>query len=176
MLKRCIIAENRKLHASPIWVIFFVLPLISAGAESQLGMKFVSSSTFDALPQGGGTDNVVVSFKPSQKITNTMYNQYRTDGAVSLTFAASTRWDGSDEAAVEESVTAPGASYAKADYTAANGQVYQIYSVKDAAGNVTAQYAVFQHGATTYLLCAQSTGAMPQNYLNALLDTLNYPA
>ena len=144
--------------------------------ESQLGMKFVSSSTFDALPQGGGTDNVVVSFKPSQKITNTMYNQYRTDGAVSLTFAASTRWDGSDEAAVEESVTAPGASYAKADYTAANGQVYQIYSVKDAAGNVTAQYTVFQHGATTYLLCAQSTGAMPQNYLNALLDTLNYPA
>ena len=119
---------------------------------------------------------MVVSFKPSQKITNTMYNQYRTDGAVSLTFAASTRWDGSDEAAVEESVTAPGASYAKADYTAANGQVYQIYSVKDAAGNVTAQYTVFQHGATTYLLCAQSTGAMPQNYLNALLDTLNYPA
>ena len=102
-----------------------------ADAESQLGMKFVSSSTFDALPQGGGTDNVVA---------------------------------------------APGASYAKADYTAANGQVYQIYSVKDAAGNVTAQYAVFQHGATTYLLCAQSTGAMPQNYLNALLDTLNYPA
>ena len=48
-----------------------------ADAESQLGMKFVSSSTFDALPQGGGTDNVVVSFKPSQKITNTMYNQYR---------------------------------------------------------------------------------------------------
>ena len=135
-----------------------------ADAESQLGMKFVSSSTFDALPQGGGTDNVVVSFKPSQ------------DGAVSLTFAASTRWDGSDEAAVEESVTTPGASYAKADYTAANGQVYQIYSVKDAAGNVMAQYAVFQHGATTYLLCAQSTGAMPQNYLNALLDTLNYPA
>ena len=42
---------------------------------------------------------------------------------------------------------------------------YQIYSVKDAAGNVTAQYTVFQHGATTYLLCAQSTGAMPQNYL-----------
>lgn len=147
-----------------------------ADAESQLGMKFVSSSTFDALPQGGGTDNVVVSFKPSQKITNTMYNQYRTDGAVSLTFAASTRWDGSDEAAVEESVTAPGASYAKADYTAANGQVYQIYSVKDAAGNVTAQCTVFQHGATTYLLCAQSTGAMPQNYLNALLDTLSYPA
>ena len=30
-----------------------------ADAESQLGMKFVSSSTFDALPQGGGTDNVV---------------------------------------------------------------------------------------------------------------------
>ena len=23
MLKRCILAENRKLHASPIWVMFF---------------------------------------------------------------------------------------------------------------------------------------------------------
>ena len=31
MLKRCIIAENRKLHASPIWAMFVVLPLISAG-------------------------------------------------------------------------------------------------------------------------------------------------
>ena len=26
MLKRCILAENRKLHASPIWAMFFVLP------------------------------------------------------------------------------------------------------------------------------------------------------
>ena len=34
MLKRCIIAENRKLPASPIWVIFFVLPLMSAGYGS----------------------------------------------------------------------------------------------------------------------------------------------
>ena len=31
MLKRCILAENRKLHASPIWVMFFLLPTISAG-------------------------------------------------------------------------------------------------------------------------------------------------
>ena len=31
MLKRCIVAENRKLHASPIWAMFVVLPLISAG-------------------------------------------------------------------------------------------------------------------------------------------------
>ena len=30
MLKHCIQAENRKLHASPIWVLFFTLPLISA--------------------------------------------------------------------------------------------------------------------------------------------------
>ena len=30
MLKRCIQAENRKLHASPIWGLFFALPLISA--------------------------------------------------------------------------------------------------------------------------------------------------
>ena len=30
MFKRCLIAENRKLHASPIWIMFFVLPVISA--------------------------------------------------------------------------------------------------------------------------------------------------
>ncbi len=30
MLKRCILAENRKLHASPIWAMFFVLPVLSA--------------------------------------------------------------------------------------------------------------------------------------------------
>ena len=30
MLKRCILAENRKLHASPIWAMFFALPLLSA--------------------------------------------------------------------------------------------------------------------------------------------------
>ena len=31
MLLRCIRAENRKLHASPIWFMFFILPIISAG-------------------------------------------------------------------------------------------------------------------------------------------------
>lgn len=31
MLRRCIRAENRKLHASPIWAMFFLLPVISAG-------------------------------------------------------------------------------------------------------------------------------------------------
>ena len=31
MLKRCVIAENRKLHASPIWAMFFLLPILSAG-------------------------------------------------------------------------------------------------------------------------------------------------
>lgn len=30
MLKRCIHAENRKLHASPIWVMFFLLPVLPA--------------------------------------------------------------------------------------------------------------------------------------------------
>lgn len=30
MLYRCIQAENRKLHASPIWILFFLLPVISA--------------------------------------------------------------------------------------------------------------------------------------------------
>ena len=31
MLKRCIRAENRKLLTSPIWLLFLILPLISAG-------------------------------------------------------------------------------------------------------------------------------------------------
>ena len=31
MLLRCIRAENRKLHASPIWFYVFILPIISAG-------------------------------------------------------------------------------------------------------------------------------------------------
>lgn len=31
MLLRCIRAENQKLHASPIWAMFFLLPVISAG-------------------------------------------------------------------------------------------------------------------------------------------------
>ena len=31
MLQNCIRAENRKLHASPIWIMFFLLPVISAG-------------------------------------------------------------------------------------------------------------------------------------------------
>ena len=29
MLLRCIRAENRKLHASPIWLVFLVVPAIS---------------------------------------------------------------------------------------------------------------------------------------------------
>ena len=30
MLHHCIAAENRKLRGSPIWVVFFLLPLLSA--------------------------------------------------------------------------------------------------------------------------------------------------
>lgn len=39
MLFRCIRAENRKLHASPIWILFFLLPVISAayGTINYLG-------------------------------------------------------------------------------------------------------------------------------------------
>lgn len=39
MLLRCIRAENRKLHASPIWILFFLLPAISAayGTVNYLG-------------------------------------------------------------------------------------------------------------------------------------------
>lgn len=39
MILRCIKAENRKLHASPIWLLFFFLPLLSAayGTANYLG-------------------------------------------------------------------------------------------------------------------------------------------
>lgn len=39
MILRCIRAENRKLHASPIWILFFLLPTISAtyGTVNYLG-------------------------------------------------------------------------------------------------------------------------------------------
>ena len=147
-----------------------------ADAERQLGIAFVSSGTLDTLPQGAGNDSVTVAFKPSQKITQTQYRQYRADGTVMLTFTAVTRWDGSDEAALDQSVTVRGTSAAKTDYTAANGQTYQVYNVKDAAGNSVAQYTVFQHGATTYTLQAWSDAAVPQNYLDPILDTLSYPA
>ena len=30
MLSHCIAAENRKLRGSPIWVVFFLLPVLSA--------------------------------------------------------------------------------------------------------------------------------------------------
>ena len=73
-------------------------------------------------------------------------------------------------------MTAKGASAVKTDHTAPDGRVYQVYSVKDAAGNVTTLYTVFQHGATTYTLQAWSDAAVPQNYLDPILDTLSYPA
>lgn len=39
MFSRCIRAENRKLHASPIWILFFLLPILSAayGTVNYLG-------------------------------------------------------------------------------------------------------------------------------------------
>ena len=30
MLHHCVAAENRKLRGSPIWVVFFLLPVLSA--------------------------------------------------------------------------------------------------------------------------------------------------
>lgn len=146
-----------------------------AEAENQLGISYVSSSVFDALPKGGD-EKLTVSFKPSQKIVQTHYAQYRADGAVQLAFSAVTRWDGSDDTTMEQTMTAKGASAVKTDHTAPDGRVYQVYSVKDAAGNVTTLYTVFQHGATTYTLQAWSDAAVPQNYLDPILDTLSYPA
>lgn len=153
------------------------IPMSSrAEAESQLGISYVSSSVFDALPTDSGDEKVTVSFKPSQKITQTHYVQYRADGAVQLTFSATTRWDGSDSTTMDQTMTTKGVSAIKTDHTAPDGRVYQVYSVKDAAGNVTSLYTVFQQGATTYTLQAWSDAAVPQNYLDSILDTLSYPA
>lgn len=147
-----------------------------AEAENQLGISYVSSSVFDALPKGSGDEKLTVGFKPSQKIVQTHYVQYRADGNVQLTFSATTRWDGSDDTTMEQTLTVKGASAVKTDHTAPDGHVYQVYSVKDDAGNVTTLYTVFQHGATTYTLQAWSDAAVPQNYLDSILDTLHYPA
>ena len=49
-----------------------------AEAENQLGISYVSSSVFDALPKGGD-EKLTVSFKPSQKIVQTtMHSTVRT--------------------------------------------------------------------------------------------------
>ena len=50
MLLRCIRAENRKLHASPIWFMFFILPIISAGI--QFAMSFITMRTNGSAPNG----------------------------------------------------------------------------------------------------------------------------
>lgn len=51
MLLRCIRAENRKLHASPIWFLFFLLPVLSAayGTVNYLNNLDILSSDWYAL-------------------------------------------------------------------------------------------------------------------------------
>ena len=51
MLLRCMRAENRKLHASPIWVLFFLLPVISAayGTVNYLGNLGILSASWYSL-------------------------------------------------------------------------------------------------------------------------------
>lgn len=51
MLLRCLRAENRKLHASPIWILFFLLPVISAayGTVNYLGNLGILSASWYAL-------------------------------------------------------------------------------------------------------------------------------
>lgn len=51
MLLRCIQAENRKLHASPIWLLFFLLPVISAayGTVNYLGNLGILSVSWYSL-------------------------------------------------------------------------------------------------------------------------------
>ena len=51
MFLRCIRAENRKLHASPIWFLFFLLPVLSAayGTVNYLGNLGILSVSWYAL-------------------------------------------------------------------------------------------------------------------------------
>lgn len=51
MLLRCLRAENQKLHASPIWALFFLLPVISAayGTVNYLGNLGILSVSWYSL-------------------------------------------------------------------------------------------------------------------------------
>lgn len=51
MFLRCIKAENRKLHASPIWFLFFLLPILSAayGTANYLGNLDILGISWYAL-------------------------------------------------------------------------------------------------------------------------------
>lgn len=142
-------------------------------AEDLLGIRFAFSEAFDALPKGND-ENVVVSFKPSQKVTNTNYYQYRLDGGNTLCLLANTRWDEGYKA-TETTWTVPGAKTATTSYTAQTGEVYRICHVKDPSGAIVQQYAMFQNGSTIYTLTASGT-SLPAEYLYGILDTMTFPA
>lgn len=146
-----------------------------AEAESLLGIQLASSTAFDALQkESENSENIVVAFRPSQKVDQTSYYQYRVDGENRIELLADTRWDESFQRA-ETVWTAPGASVSKATYTAQTGETYQISSVKNAAGATVQQYVLFQNGGTVYTLIA-SGASLLQNYLYSILDTMTFPA
>ena len=51
MLKRCILAENRKLHASPIWAMFFVLPILSATYGTLQNLEILTDGWYSLWTQ-----------------------------------------------------------------------------------------------------------------------------
>ena len=55
MLKRCILAENRKLHASPIWAMFFVLPVLPPPTAPSIICKILRSSPTAGIVCGPST-------------------------------------------------------------------------------------------------------------------------
>ena len=147
-----------------------------AEAESLLGIRLASSTAFDALQKGSeNSENIVVAFRPSQKVDQTSYYQYRVDGESRIELLADTRWDESFQRAETVWIAPGGASVSKATYTAQTGETYQISSVKNAAGATVQQYVLFQNGGTVYTLIA-SGASLPQNYLYSILDTMTFPA
>lgn len=52
MLKRCIQAENRKLHASPIWVLFFALRSFQQSVEPSIICRIWKSSKMAGTVSG----------------------------------------------------------------------------------------------------------------------------
>lgn len=62
MLKRCILAENRKLHASPIWAMFFVLPILSATYGTFNYLQILRSSPTAGIACGPSTPCFIPCF------------------------------------------------------------------------------------------------------------------
>lgn len=149
-------------------------------AQKMLGVSYVHSDVFDAMQKPEDAvnyaENIVIDFTPTLKIQQTDYYQHRQQGGTYLTLQAMTLWD---EKPREENTCLygqnGGASYTETTYTAPDGRSYQIYTIKDAAGQVLAQYTMFQYGHTNYALWENNTDGVQRDLMFSVLDSMVFP-